>query len=82
MVCVALQELTVTCNAAVIISKKLSGYLVTKMNPLDRFKKNQAKQYMRAHTPTLHTHTTDGGYSTWLGDHQGRPSNSLYKLHI
>ena len=38
---------------------------------------------MHAHTSTLHTHQVVA--STWLGDHQGRPSaptNSLYKLHM
>jgi len=36
------------------------------------------------HTRTL-AHTIAGGYSTWLGDHQGIPSsptNSLHDLHM
>ena len=37
---------------------------------------------MHAHTSTLHTKQMVA--STWLGDHQGRPSaptNSLHRLH-
>ena len=48
---------------------------------MDRFNKYQTKQYMHAHTFTLHTQNMVA--STWLGDHQGRPyapTNSLQKL--
>ena len=56
-----------------------SNYLVTKM---DRYNKYQTKQCTHAHTSTLHTQQLVA--STWLGDHQGRPSaptNSL-QLHM
>ena len=49
MVCVALQELTVTCDVS---GDNWLNYLVTMM---DRYNKYQTKQYTLAHTFTLHT---------------------------
>ena len=50
---------------------------------MGRYHKYRTKQHMHAHTSTLHTQQMVA--STWLGDHQGRPSaptNSLHKLHM
>ena len=56
------------------------NYLITEM---DRYNKYQTKQYTHAHTSKLQTQQMVP--NTWLGDHQGRPSertNSLHKLHM
>jgi hypothetical protein len=46
------------------------NHLVTKM---DRYNKYQTKQYTLTHTQHAHKLMV----STWLGDHQGRPSAPL-----
>ena len=50
---------------------------------MDRYNKYQTKQYLHAHTSTLHTQQMMA--STWLGDHlesQSAPTNSLHKLYM
>ena len=46
---------------------------------MDRYNKEQTKQYTHTHTSTLHTQQMVA--STWLGDHQGRPSAPTDRLH-
>ena len=57
--------------SAVITGK---NFLVTEM---DRYNKYQTKQYTHAHTSTLHTQQLVA--TTWLSDHQGKPTAPLIR---
>ena len=46
---------------------------------MDRYNKYQIKQYIHAHTSTLHTKQIVA--STWLGDPLGGPSAPTMSLH-
>ena len=64
MVCVAFQELTVTCNVSGDTGKKI--ILLSRRTAII----NTRQSSTHTHTP----HTPQLLASTWLGDHQGRPS--------
>jgi len=57
-----------------VMSVVITGKIVTKMGRYNKY------QITQLHTHTLHTQYVIA--STWLGDHQGRPSMPLCQLYV